>query len=614
MHAVSAAALIVIIIQLELIFERSQCMVTYMMFMVMYRIIENRTLFDNIAICVAYTSDIASINHRAQSWYSSSNLFVWAFLGISCLLAHMYKRICFRVWEHVRVLIILREKTKQEKALGNFVIAAHIPMDIQNHLFKPVGEGVQSTTSPPPSLKSPQTSSLAMSGGGLTSGTFGAAASSATSLSSVSSVLKARKVYSGKAFLKPVLTSAARHTGTNQQPNGASQNKIVFNPSSSNKVSPKFYDSSSAKTASPKRTSDADSSLKFSSKTARQRRNGSMSSMQSRKSNSSPSGSPTVAAGTPKGLSHYGQLQTNKRVDDDMLRSACKVGIVSNFSDAQLSTAQLDTICGLDKRNTVLIAIKSDYSATRRECVLNNLQEYDFLEVVDHLGAAHRVTRARVFGNTWVGCIGVFNSWDSDAANVYHGMVFACEVSLVAKQFAGRVSVAIDYGNVICGYLSNSLNFDFFGQEIRWLLMVVELREHGIVALGDSARSQLSAFKKHVSELTKQQHQAQNQSQNSAAVTSMSQFSMQSLQAMFPDLPSVRAVELDQRQLDMPWKMDSKITVNFIVNAVQIVDDESLQSRLTAYYNTAKTTESPKWSRSDKSTPDMSAMYVAPPV
>ena len=58
---------------------------------------------------------------------------------VALLLLYVYKRLWHRIWEHIRILMILTEKQKQEDSIGKLLVSAHIPADIQNHIFPPGG-------------------------------------------------------------------------------------------------------------------------------------------------------------------------------------------------------------------------------------------------------------------------------------------------------------------------------------------------------------------------------------------------------------------------------------------------------------------------------------------
>ena len=77
------------------------------------------------------------------------------------------------------------------------------------------------------------------------------------------------------------------------------------------------------------------------------------------------------------------------------------------------------------------------------------------------------VTFLRRFGSSWIGSIGMFKSWGSPSLDSFHAVQLASEVLLISKYFGSDISVALDYGGIVGGFLGN-INYDLFGQEVRF--------------------------------------------------------------------------------------------------------------------------------------------------
>jgi len=99
------------------------------------RVLYYKSFFDNFAICVAYSVNSAALNANASLWYYASNISLVTHFIVALLLLYVYKRLWHRIWEHIRILMILTEKQKQEDSIGKLLVSAHIPVDIQNHIF-----------------------------------------------------------------------------------------------------------------------------------------------------------------------------------------------------------------------------------------------------------------------------------------------------------------------------------------------------------------------------------------------------------------------------------------------------------------------------------------------
>ena len=112
-------------------------------------------------------------------------------------------------------------------------------------------------------------------------------------------------------------------------------------------------------------------------------------------------------------------------------------------------------------------------------------------------------------------------------------MKFVCEVTTLSSFYNGRISFAIDYGNVTGGFL-NSLNFDIFGQEIRWCLKIIEIKLYDTIVVGESVQQLLHTYHHHN-----------------------------------PDSTSIRYI---QKSIESPWRLENFINLICIDNVNDFIE------------------------------------------
>ncbi|RYH20361.1 serine/threonine-protein kinase [archaeon] len=154
-HLVAITAVIyeVGILWLESFIGRKQCLTSFFVFILIYRILYNGTFYDNFSLCLTYTSDVGSISRQKVFWYFDANLMVWTYFFVVLCLQHVFKRNAERIWQHLRLMILLREKLRHEKECNNKLIDAHFPKDIlesvEQLVKKDVSEYTQHSATPP---------------------------------------------------------------------------------------------------------------------------------------------------------------------------------------------------------------------------------------------------------------------------------------------------------------------------------------------------------------------------------------------------------------------------------------------------------------------------------
>jgi hypothetical protein len=428
---VSAAVLVVLLFHLEVAVKRRQSMISLLVLLIVGRVFLYKSFFDNFALCMAYTASATALNASAASWYYSSNFFVWAYFLLALLLLYVYMRLWGRIWEHVRLLVVLSAKSRVVRNIGQSTVAAHLPADILHHIFP---EDTKDDASCP--------------------------------------------VLSGECFLRPACAGGSVpdvSEGTFGQPGYG-------------------------------RTTPAGA----------------------KQSHASTPGAPDESA--PR---------------KQLLEAAVESGLLCNSSHGPVPLTQLRLLSGLDRRDCALIAIGlDDGSAGEDPCGVHGAQDLQSLhELLDRLAVEHRITCVRKFGNVWIGCVGFFRTWESQYINCYEAVLFAAEASFLGN--GARMTFAVDCGTITGGFL-RSLSFDFFGQEMRWLLMVVELRLHGKVVVGEAVQKLLNIHRR--------------------------------------SSPSQLCFQVGPKKTTVPWRTGSDITVQVVLNAVDMVDFDVLSRFVDAEY------------------------------
>lgn len=371
----TSIVLLACIINLEGIFERRQSFISLYIMSIFYRTTRYHTFFDNFALCIAYSADVASITHRNLNWYVSSNLAIWTYFFIALLFNNLYKRNSLRVWEYIRLLIILKEKTKKEQISGESLVSAHLPPDILEYIFP---------------LKQP--------GGGV---------------------------------------------GGPEENNNAANNKVQQD----------LLTDASQRAAPVVPNNPASSEF------------------------------PPVEEPT------YSDNITNK-----FLQSTVNNGIILEFNPGNVSPNQLKSISRVDKKSTVLVAARVD-KGNAKDCALAVDREHKVHQMLDSVAVKYNITSIRRFGNTWIGTVGYFKTFADDNINCYKTILFCCEMDYIAKSMGMKLAFAIDFGTIVGGFVT-SFQFDIFGQEIRWLLRMIDLNDFGRIIISDSVRQQLNVYKR----------------------------------------------------------------------------------------------------------------------
>lgn len=100
-------------------------------FIILFRKVNSRSLYEALAICITYSANLNGfITLNQRRYFASSRLIMWTFLLFMFVCGTILWRSAFRIWEHIRLLIIFHKKSKQERVFSNLIAAAHFSQDI----------------------------------------------------------------------------------------------------------------------------------------------------------------------------------------------------------------------------------------------------------------------------------------------------------------------------------------------------------------------------------------------------------------------------------------------------------------------------------------------------
>jgi hypothetical protein len=129
--ALSSLAFLVPILFLESYIGGETPLVLYFSVALLFRLVDARSIYDCFALCLVYSvnlDDLSSLYNKI--WFTTTRVLLWICLMLGLLCAAILRRSTYRIWEHIRLLIILRKKTKQERLFSNFIASAHFSPDL----------------------------------------------------------------------------------------------------------------------------------------------------------------------------------------------------------------------------------------------------------------------------------------------------------------------------------------------------------------------------------------------------------------------------------------------------------------------------------------------------
>lgn len=128
--AISSMVLVLAISYMEDFVEPS-LLVMYFAFTILFRMVDSRSLYEVLALCIAYSANVNGFSSENQRrFFASSRLMIWAFLLFGFVCGTILWRSAFRIWEHIRLLIIFNKRSKQQRTFTNLIAAAHFSPDV----------------------------------------------------------------------------------------------------------------------------------------------------------------------------------------------------------------------------------------------------------------------------------------------------------------------------------------------------------------------------------------------------------------------------------------------------------------------------------------------------
>ena len=135
--ALSSLALLVPIVFLESYLGGQNLLVLYFSLTILFRMVDSRCLYDCAALCIVYSVDFQGLpNLYGRIWFTTTRLLLWVCLFLGVLCGSVLRRSTFRIWEHIRLLIIFRKKSTEERVFSNFIASAHFSPDLLDAAIK----------------------------------------------------------------------------------------------------------------------------------------------------------------------------------------------------------------------------------------------------------------------------------------------------------------------------------------------------------------------------------------------------------------------------------------------------------------------------------------------
>lgn len=129
--ALSSLAFLVPILFLESYIGGQNPLVLYFALAILFRLADARSLYDCVALCLVYSVNLDDLSSTySKIWFTTTRVLLWVCLLLGLLCAAILRRSTYRIWEHIRLLIILRKKTKHERLFSNFIASAHFSPDL----------------------------------------------------------------------------------------------------------------------------------------------------------------------------------------------------------------------------------------------------------------------------------------------------------------------------------------------------------------------------------------------------------------------------------------------------------------------------------------------------
>lgn len=156
---------------------------------------------------------------------------------------------------------------------------------------------------------------------------------------------------------------------------------------------------------------------------------------------------------------------------NELADQARELDLLLEFQETKPTLKELQSLTGVNKSSTVVIAIKESLPPSR-DSMLDSTRTYCIYDLIDWLALSKRVTCIRKFGSTWIGCVGLIQTWGTREEDLYNALLLCCEINKLATHYLWNITCAIDSGLITGGFIGNKF-FDLYGPEVRWILSVV---------------------------------------------------------------------------------------------------------------------------------------------
>lgn len=129
---------------LDGIFQRRQSFLTLYMMTIFFRVVRYQSFFDNFALCFSYLLEFNGMTPSSYHFFSTNAVFVWLFFFISLYLSNTFFRVYFRLWDSIRLLLVLKRKTTIAKIEMNTIIETNLSVCILNNILPDLKAGISS--------------------------------------------------------------------------------------------------------------------------------------------------------------------------------------------------------------------------------------------------------------------------------------------------------------------------------------------------------------------------------------------------------------------------------------------------------------------------------------
>lgn len=209
--------------------------------------------------------------------------------------------------------------------------------------------------------------------------------------------------------------------------------------------------------------------------------------------------------------------------DACILSTAKQLGLLPSVDDlTDIDVTTLSSV--LEKKNVILVALRL-MKRFEQECALSVERQHIIYDAINHHAAKFQIVPARCFGDVWIGyyersdnsvvleSLGHQPGMDTETAvtprsmdesvhsstryftSAHRVLCFCCEVDVMVNFLGTRIAIAIEHGSIPMGY-SISSHFNMYGQEVRWLLRVIDLEDYGHIDISESFRTQILSDRK----------------------------------------------------------------------------------------------------------------------